>query len=79
MRSVITGDRLGLQQALAIQELHTKGTYHFEVLDIDGRIITKWRYRLESRPVRGLCEHGNEHYGSIKDGEFLWKDSVLWS
>jgi hypothetical protein len=22
-------------------------------------------------PMAGSCEHGNEHFGSIKDGEFL--------
>jgi hypothetical protein len=32
------------------------------------------------RPLAGSCEHGNEHSGSIKPGEFLdWLSILLTS
>jgi hypothetical protein len=29
-----------------------------------------WSENLNSSPIVGSCEHGNEAYGSIKNGEF---------
>jgi len=56
-----------------------KGRYHSEEIGVEGKIMLEWsvgRCGLDASgsrqvPVVGYCEHGNEHSGSIKGGEFL--------
>jgi hypothetical protein len=43
--------------------------------NVNGKIILEWMLGigfiwLRMGPVAGSCEHGNEHLGSIKGGEF---------
>jgi hypothetical protein len=92
MMSVIT-DEIGGEYSTHSQDnkythnvslQNPKGRYHFEGLGAGGRIIIKWRCKLDSSskgygPVVGFCEHGNEHSGSIKGGKLLERVSALWS